>query len=232
MLGVLGGMGPGATVDFLAKLVALTPARRDQEHLPVLAGFLPQVPDRTAAILGRGPSPLPMLRRHLALLVRGGARAIAIPCNSSHHWYEDLQSDCQVPILHIAQATVAALGPERGPVLLLATRGTVRSGFYQRQLAARGLECRVPDEADQECLDRLIARVKEGDVPGAATFLESLWQRQSGRVGSVIMACTEIPLAAALLEPPPFALFDSSLELARACVAHGLLQGWLADFHG
>jgi hypothetical protein len=74
MLGVLGGMGPAATVDFLDKFVALTPAIRDQEHLPVLVNFAPQIPDRSAAILGNGPSPLPAMQRALHLLVAGGVR--------------------------------------------------------------------------------------------------------------------------------------------------------------
>ncbi len=228
MLGVLGGMGPAATVDFLAKLVALTPARRDQEHLPVLAGLLPQVPDRSAAILGQGPSPLPALRHNLELLLRGGAQAVAIPCNSSHHWHEALQAECPVPILHIAQATLTALADTDGPVLVLATRGCLQSGFYQRHLEARGLAWRIPDAEGQVRVDQVIALVKGGDAPAAARLLDEWWQGMAGQVGSVIMGCTEIPLAAARGPAPPFRLVDSNLELARASVAHGLLQGWLS----
>lgn len=228
MLGVLGGMGPAATVDFLAKLVALTPARRDQEHLPVLAGLLPQVPDRSAAILGQGPSPLPALRRNLELLLRGGAQAVAIPCNSSHHWHEALQAECPVPILHIAQATLTALADTDGPVLVLATRGCLQSGFYQRHLEARGLVWRIPDAEGQARVDQVIALVKGGDAPAAARLLDEWWQGMAGQVGSVIMGCTEIPLAATRVPAPPFRLVDSNLELARASVAHGLLQGWLS----
>ena len=82
-IGVLGGLGPAATVDFLDQLVRLTPARRDQDHLPVLAAFLTQVPDRSAAILGQGPDPLPALLEGIALLNHTGVDLIAIPCNSA-----------------------------------------------------------------------------------------------------------------------------------------------------
>lgn len=215
MIGVLGGMGPAATVDFLAKFVACTPARRDQDHVPVMALFAPQIPDRSSAILGQGPSPLPHLQRELGRLVAAGVHAVVIPCNASHHWYEQMQSDCPVPILHIATATVAALGVTRLPVMVLATRGTLCSGFYQRQLAAAGHDWRMPDEAEQQAVDQVIARVKAGAIAEAARILAGLWQPWQGQMGAVILACTEIPLAAALLPAPPFRLIDSTQALAR-----------------
>lgn len=215
MLGVLGGMGPAATVDFLAKFVAATPACRDQDHVRVLALFAPQIPDRSAAILGHGPSPLPDLQRELGRLVAAGVRAVAIPCNASHHWHEPMQAGCPVPILHIATATIAELGAIDHPVMILATRGTLRSGFYQRQLTKAGHDWRVPDEAGQLAVDQIIAHVKGGAMAEAARVLSALWQPWHGRVDALILACTELPLAAALLPAPPFRLVDSTQALAR-----------------
>jgi aspartate racemase len=230
MLGVLGGMGPAATADFLAKLVALTPAGRDQEHIPVLVSCRPQVPDRSTAILGGGPSPLPALRERLGQLVAWGAGAVAIPCNSSHHWYELLQADCPVPILHIADAALAAFpgpAPGVGPVAVLATRGTLRSGFYQRKLVLAGHAPLRPDEALQVQVDAVIAAVKAADPARAGAGLARVWEGLAlAGAGAALLACTELPLAAAHLPAPPYPVVDTTLELARAAVSYALAAGW------
>jgi aspartate racemase len=230
MLGVLGGMGPAATADFLAKLVALTPAGRDQEHIPVLVSCRPRIPDRSTAILGGGPSPLPALLERLDQLVAWGAEAVAIPCNSSHHWYERLQADCPVPILHIADAALAALSgpaPGAGPVAVLATRGTLRSGFYQRKLALAGHARLRPDEALQVQVDAVIAAVKAADPARAGAGLARVWEGLAlAGAGAALLACTELPLAAAHLPAPPYPVVDTTLELARAAVSYALAAGW------
>lgn len=161
-IGVLGGMGPAASVDFLAKLVAVTPASRDQDHLPVIMASLPQIPDRTPAILGYGRDPLPELLAGVRLLNDAGAGLIAIPCSSSHHWYDALSAASRVPILHIARVAVAQV-PREGRVLILATRGALASGFFQRELAARGVAFEIPADApDQGAVDECIRLVKCG----------------------------------------------------------------------
>lgn len=230
MIGVLGGMGPAATADFLAKLVALTPAARDQEHLPVLVNCRPQIPDRSAGILGEGPSPLPALLERLGQLAAWGAGVVVIPCNSSHHWYDPLQAACPVPILHIADAALAALpGPAlaAGPVAVLATRGTLRSGFHQRRLAAAGHAWLLPGEPLQAQVDAAIAAVKGAGPDRAGAALARIWDGLAAAgAGAALMACTELPLAAALAPAPPFPAVDTTLELARAAVAFALAAGW------
>ena len=109
MLGVLGGMGPMATVDFLAKLVRATPAGRDQDHIPTLVCSAVDIPDRADAILGAGPDPLPAMRAALVRLEAGGATRIAIPCNTAHHWHAALQAGTSLPILHIVDAVAETL---------------------------------------------------------------------------------------------------------------------------
>ena len=228
MLGILGGMGPAATADFFAKLVALTPAMCDQKHIPLIMTCLPQTPDRSAAILGQGPTPLPALMTGLRLLQGAGVQAIVIPCNSSHHWYDELQAAAGIPILHIADTAIAALPADNGPVAIMATRGTIASGFYQRKLEAAGRRWQIPASGDQQdAVDTVIAKVKLGDPKRAAVTLEQVWSRFSNvGVGAVIMGCTEIPLAAAHLPAPPFTTIDTSLELARAAVAYAISRGW------
>ncbi|MBS4098549.1 MAG: amino acid racemase [Sulfuricella sp.] len=227
MLGILGGMGPAATADFFTKLVALTPAQCDQEHIPLLISCLPQTPDRTAAILGHGPSCLPALLAGLRRLTDGGAQAIAIPCNASHHWHAQLQAAVAAPILHIADAAIAALPPGDGTVMLMATRGTLASGFYQRKLSALGRRWQVPAADEQPAVDEVIAAIKRADLAGASAALQGLWTAFAGAsIDAAVMACTEIPLAAQHLPAPPFAAIDTNLELARAAVTHAIAQGW------
>ncbi len=224
-IGVLGGMGPAATVDFLAKLVALTPARRDQDHLPVVVVNLPDVPDRSAAIVAGGADPLRQLRRGVELLEHAGCGVIAITCNSAHHWHEALAASTPVPILHIADAAAARL--QRGQrVLLLGTRGTLASGFYQRRLEARGALSLVPRaDVEQDWVDDCIRQVKAGDLAAATASLQRVLDASAG-ADAVLMACTELPLAAARASTVGLALVDATLEFARATVAYGLERGW------
>src|SRR5579875_1708753 len=94
ILGVLGGMGPLASAHFMARLTLLTPATRDQDHIPAVLWSDPRVPDRNAARLGTGADPLPVLLRGLAGLRAAGAGAIAIPCNTAHGWYDGMTAAC------------------------------------------------------------------------------------------------------------------------------------------
>jgi aspartate racemase len=225
-VGVLGGMGSAATADFLTKLVALTPAQCDQEHLPVIAAFLPQIPDRSSAILGTGSDPLPRLLAGIDLLNQVGAGVIAIPCNTTHHWYRELAQASRAPILHIADAALARV-PQDRPVMLLATRGTLVSGFYQRALALRATECVLPSPEQQQLVDKCIALVKAGEARSAAKLMAGLLENVRKRgVRALLLACTELPFAATGLACDDLLMIDCSLELARVTVDYALRLGW------
>ena len=145
-LGILGGMGPQATQDFYQRILDRTDASCDQEHLPTLIWSDTSMPDRTAAILGGDAEGC--YRRLLdgaRLLERGGCTALAIPCNTSHYFADRLQGDIAIPLIHMPRETVAALaadGKKRAGIL--ATDGTVQTGIYQRECAARGMEGVTP----------------------------------------------------------------------------------------
>ncbi|NCY26523.1 MAG: aspartate/glutamate racemase family protein, partial [Alphaproteobacteria bacterium] len=109
MLGVLGGMGPLASAEFMRSLTLQTPALRDQDHLPAILVSDVRVPDRTAARLGTGPDPLPALLRGIRILEGAGCGAIAIPCNTAHGWFDAMQAATALPILHIVDAAAADL---------------------------------------------------------------------------------------------------------------------------
>ena len=221
MIGVLGGMGPLATVDFLRKLVERTPADRDQEHVPVVVYSVPQIPDRVAGIMGRGESPLPAMRAGVQVLEGAGARAIAIPCNTAHYWYDELARACSVPLLHIADCACDALGDGVVNVGLLGTSGTLAAGFYQQRLAARGYQCLInqQDEIDTWVMPG-IGLIKAGNVRGGGELLQqaltALFERGAQRV---ILACTETPLGLELVCAPQLPrCVDATAALADACI--------------
>ncbi|GJD62844.1 aspartate/glutamate racemase family protein [Methylobacterium frigidaeris] len=222
MLGVLGGMGPMATVDFMAKVVRNTPASCDQDHIRMVVCSAADIPDRTAAILGEGPDPLPALRETLLRLEAAGATRIAIPCNTAHHWHAALQAETPLPILHIVDAVVDQLtGPKDARIGVLATSGTVAARIYQDRLGRRGYACGLPDAAGQDEVTRAIRLVKAGHLSEATEILRREAEALvAAGMQAVVMACTEIPVALATVEGPLRAsLIDATEALARACVA-------------
>ena len=226
MLGVLGGMGPLATVHFLRKIIEATPAERDQDHLPIVVYSVPQVPDRVGPILrGEGPSPLPAMIEGIRTLEAAGAEGIAIPCVTAHHWYDELSRAAKAPILHIADVTCAALrerGVTEGSVGLLATAATFRAGFFRTRLHAHGYRCIELSERDTaEFVSPAIALVKRGEIEAARALAGHAVERLLERdLGVVVLACTELPLA---LDGAEAALtvrcVDTVDALAKACVA-------------
>ena len=170
-IGILGGMGPAAAIDLQAKVLAATPAATDREHLPVVVWNVPQVPDRVAAVLGTGPSPLPAMIEGARALEAAGCEAFAVACNTAHHWAGELAASVGIPLLHIADAAVDALARRPVPPMrvgLLATRGTLAAAFYGERLARHGFDWIVPtDEEQDRFVAEAIARVKAGDTAGA-----------------------------------------------------------------
>jgi aspartate racemase len=222
-LGVLGGMGPLASAQFMARLTLLTPAERDQDHIPALLWSDPRVPDRTAARLGGGEDPLPALLRGLRGLEAAGCGAIAIPCNTAHGWFDALQAATGLPILHIVDAAateLARLGVPGGEVGVLGTAGTLAMGLYQERLGARGYACLVPEPAT---MDRLvtpaIALVKANRVADAhAPLAEAARGLMARGARAVVLGCTEIPLGLQAGPALPFPVADTIDALARAAI--------------
>lgn len=224
MLGILGGMGPMATVDFMAKIAMITPARTDQEHMQIITASAANIPDRTAAILGHGEDPLPAMQTALARLERAGADRIAIPCNTAHYWHSSLQERTALPILHIVDAVLAQqharnIAPQR--LGLLATDGTIAANVYRSRLAPKGIECLLPDASAQAQVMQAIRLVKAGQAQAAADILRVEAKSLIANGAShVVMGCTEIPIALAH-EAPELSerLLDPTMALAEACVA-------------
>ena len=227
MLGILGGMGPLATADFLLKLVNATPATRDEEHLPVIVYSVPQIPDRPAAITAGGPTPLPAMLTGVRTLKYAGVQAIAIACNTAYFWHAELEREGGVRILHIADAACAELAallpasPEGTTIGLMATDGTLAAGFYQKRLEARGYRVLANTPEDQaRWVLPAIRDVKSNDLAAAGPKIEAaVHQLEAAGAQAIVFACTELPLAierSRITFAAP--CVDTTAALARACV--------------
>lgn len=228
VVGILGGMGPEATVDLFAKIVKNTPARRDQDHLRIVVEDDPSIPDRTAAIFEGGPDPLPAMLEAGRRLIGAGADFIVIPCNTAHHFYERLAGRLPVPVLHIMEETarfIARDHPAARRIGLLATTGTVWTGLYDRALAKRGLTVLHPAPAVQEqIMEAIYGRdgIKAGHYDRPRELLTAAGRSLVESGADVVVAgCTEIPL---VLKPGllPVPVIDATEALALAAVTEAL----------
>jgi aspartate racemase len=225
VLGVLGGMGPLASAHFMLRLTELTPATRDQDHIPAVLWSDPRVPDRSSSKLEGGADPLPWLLRGVAGLRRAGCGAIAIPCNTAHGWFDDMAAAAApAPILHIVDAAAADLrrmGCSGGRIGVMGTAGTLAMRLYQGRLGAQGWDCMVPDEAQmQRLVSPAIALVKANRVAEAyaplAEVVDGLGRRGAA---AVVLGCTEIPLGIKAGPPTETPVVDTIDALARAAIA-------------
>ncbi len=219
-LGVLGGMGPAAAAEFLRQLAAACPAGIDQEHPVIYMIDDAEVPDRSAAILGQGPSPLPQLKRDLLQLCAMGADILAVPCNTAHFFIDQFRSELPVPLVHIVEETVLAaqrLSPQG--VWMLSTRGTRASGLYQKYARQHGLTLYIPDEEESDAAQEIINHVKAGRLAVAGSQMkalaEKLWQK---RDLLLMTACTELPLSYDASGLPPEKSVSSIGALTAAVV--------------
>ncbi|NVE00122.1 aspartate/glutamate racemase family protein [Massilia sp. BJB1822] len=231
-LGIVGGIGPAATVDFMSKIIRNTQARCDQEHLRLVVEHNPQIPDRTANLLDGGADPTQALYEACKRLELNEATHIALPCNTAHAYIARIQPLLSVPIVNMLTETVAHIErhwPDHPQVGLLATSGTIASGVYHEAAAGHALDLIVPDASHQAYVMEAIYGehgVKAGYVDGACkeVLLRALAHLAGRGAGIVILGCTELPLilnqqADYRIGTHMVALLDPTDLLARHCVA-------------
>lgn len=229
-IGVVGGVGPAATVDLLDKIVANTEARCDQDHVKVIVEQNPQIPDRTAHLLDGGADPTIALYATSKRLEAAGASVIAIPCNTAHVFLPRIQPGLSIPIVNMLEATLGHIRdtyPGR-PVGLLATNGTIRTRAYHAVAETLGVTLMVPDDANQARVMAAIygpRGVKAGFVAGECVeHLQAAMVSLVERGAEVlILGCTELPLLAQECPDVPIAgrrvaVVDPTAILARTCI--------------
>ena len=159
ILGILGGLGPLATVYFMDLIVKMTEAKKDQDHISMIVLNHAAIPDRTDFILDASkPNPLPMMVEDAKKLQAAGADYVVMPCNTAHFFYEQIQNNITIPMLNIIEETVKYAKDVKGVKKLgiLATKGTVSAGSYQRMCENYGIEWAVPSLQDEQSLMNII----------------------------------------------------------------------------
>jgi aspartate racemase len=222
-VGVLGGMGPDATVDFMSAVIALTPAGKDQDHIHMIVDSNPGVPDRQAAMKGDRSAVSKVLGDMALRLEAAGADFLVMPCNTAHAFLPEVLPKLHVPFIHIVNETVAEIAstqPKARQVGVMATDACIESGVYQSAILASGRRCILPPAERQQELMGLIHRIKRGDKGKAVKQAMRGIAIDLAKHGAdvIVAGCTEIPL---VLRKDELDLpFISSTEvLARRTVA-------------
>lgn len=230
-VGVVGGVGPAATVDFMRKVVQLTKATCDQDHIKMLVEQNPQIPDRTAHLLADGEDPTIALLATSKRLEAGGADVIVIPCNTAHAFVERIESQLNVPILNMLSEVKKHIQrglPGVSRVGLLATSGTVASRVYHEAFADSGIALLVPDEPVQKKVMAAIygdTGVKAGYTSGRCSedITAAIAHMMELGAQAVILGCTELPLIELTAETQSaLPLVDPTNVLAASCIALAL----------
>lgn len=215
LLGILGGMGPAATLDFQQKLLSLTRAAIDQEQIPTIAYSNTQIPDRNDAFLRDGISPVPELVRSAKVLESSGADIIAIPCNTAHIWFSEIQDSVFRKVLNMPDITAASV-PEGSKVGIISTTPVRLSGLYSKPLEQRGI--RVVHPEDQDRIMDAIYSVKAGKLDYAKDiFTQVMGEFEKEGCTHILAACTEVPVAVSR-DDTPLEFIDAMEKLALECI--------------
>jgi len=192
-LGILGGMGTIATYTLYKNIIDCTPVKKDQDYINMVILNASYIPDRTAAILHGGESPLPYLLKELKNLENIGCDLIAIPCNTSHYFYDEMQSSCKVKILNMIELTaekLESLGVNK--TFLMATEGTIKTGVYQKYFDNKNIEILSPSDEEIKEMMRVIYGIKAGKNPDICKLYETVEKYHGLGCEKIILGCTEL----------------------------------------
>ena len=231
-VGVIGGLGPSATMDFCNRVIRLTPVECEQDHLHLIIDNNPETPNRNQALDGTGPSPAPWLVESAQRLVGAGADFLVMPCNTAHAYADAIIESTTVPFVSIIEETVEwvqnwsnAQGAATAKVGLLAADGCLRARLYQDKLESLGFEFVRLAPAFQKDFMRLVYAVKtKGVHDELCDWMKALAEDLIGRgAKSIIAGCTEVPLTlrADEISVP---LIDTTEILASRCVTYATHQ--------
>lgn len=228
ILGVLGGLGPLATVYFMDMTVKMTDALKDQDHIPMIVVNDPTIPDRTDFILDKNkPNPLPKMIESAKILENAGADIIVMPCNTAHFFYSEIEKSVNIPMIHIIDSAVERAvkdAPRENPVKIgvLATKGTIISGAYRDVINKYDGIYIEPSEGDlRDLSDIIYNEVKSGKEPDVKKFLSIAENLRNRGADKVILGCTELSIIASdynLCQEYPY-FTDSLKALSEKAIA-------------
>jgi aspartate racemase len=231
--GVLGGMGPAATLDFFAKVLATTPAASDQDHIPLIIDNNTQVPNRNDAVAGLGPSPAPALAQMARRLEAAGADFLVMVCNAAHAFQPEIQSATRLPFVSLVEETAQAVRREHPTIRrvgVMASSGCLEARLYERAFANPGIEVLAPEGPFRDWFMEILYRVKGGEFGSdiraeMKAVAENLLQRGAE---AIVAGCTEVPLVlgAADLDKP---LINSTDVLVERTLAYARREAALPE---
>ncbi len=195
IVGIIGGMGPEATSYLFRKLISLTNATNDQDHLHIIIDNNTEIPDRTEYILGKGDSPIVEMVRSAIKLEMMGADEILIPCNTAHFLYNDLIKFTKSKVIHMIYETIDFLKeyfPDNTKFLLLSTIGTYTSGIYKEIFEEKGLKITEPNKADKETIMKWIYNAKSGVYVKEDIFKSIIEKYTEKEKLPIVIGCTEL----------------------------------------
>src|SRR4029077_12279713 len=194
IVGIIGGMGPEATVDLMRRVVAKTPARDDQDHVHLIVESNPKIPSRIAHLIeGTGADPTPELIRIAGNLQRAGATALAIPCNTAHAYAHSIRRAVSIPLLDMIELTVGkiAASPRVARVGLLASSAVLTPELYAKAFSSHGVA--VVHPRDQDEVMALIRAVKRGDTGlQAESALGRMALELASQADVLLIGCSEL----------------------------------------
>ncbi len=196
-LGVIGGLGPMATAYFMQLVVEMTDAKIDQEHIPMMVYHCPQIPDRTSFFLRKSEeNPIKRIISCAKVLEQLGMECLAMPCITAHSFFDEIQKEISIPMIHMVKETVEYLKKEGVCCVgLEATDGTIGTGYFQKELEKQGIKVIVPSKEKQEMVMHLVYQnVKAGRRVDMERFeqIEQELQEQGAEV--IILGCTELSI--------------------------------------
>lgn len=237
-IGILGGMGPEATSYLYDKIIKSTPAKKDQDHIPIIIFNNPKIPDRTEAILYGGTSPVNELIFTASKLEKAGANFIVMPCNTSHYFIEEVSSAITIPIVNMISETLNFIIEKYSDVKtigLLATSGTITTRIYHRLFEKAGIKILNLSEFEQEVLvmNSIYGNngIKAGrKIDASSKLLTAVNSFKNKGAELIIMGCTEIPLVLeqkltdSVLIDPMKIIAEKSVLLAKAMQEKVILE--------
>lgn len=227
-IGIIGGMGPLATIDLYEKITFNTKAEKDQDHIHIIIDSYPQIEDRTAYILYGGKNPKDKLIESAKRLENAGADALIMPCNTAHFFAKDIEKEVSIPLIHIVKSTAEAIKnkyPKANKIGLIATTGTLKSGVYANILKDYGYHIIELDERlENDIMDCIYKGVKAGKTEEYVPLFQKCVDKIKDMGADVLIAgCTEIPILVPHIKSK-IPVVDATLELALAAIAFSLTK--------
>ena len=224
-LGILGGMGPAASAEFVNRLIAQTSASCDQEHIPFVLWSDPRVTDRSTSLRNKDDLPLSWLLNGIQGLKSAGCNCIVIPCNTAHFWFDEMkkQASWNSKIIHIVDSVVDALqdvNVTNSTIGIIGTQATIELGLYQYKLNKLGWNCITPTKEEMDTLVQpAINLIKANNNEAAQPLIMTVVNRliDSG-AKAVVLGCTELPLAVKQTEEKGIPLINSIDSLVKSAL--------------